>query len=820
MRLLRLELEGFGVYDEPLKLDFAKLPLNCLFLVHGPTGGGKSMLLDGICFALFDEAATRERSGAALRSDHAKPERATRVVLEFALRGKVYRLQRSPAYERPAQRGGGLVAQPARVEFHRLAGEESGADAVELLGNRKKEVDQRIIDTLGIDGEQFRQLVVIPQGRFREILTAGSRDREQMMASLFQTERLARLQSFMKSRANELQATIRAGRERREAVLQGLGVQSEHELVPAIEQAAHELERVAQSVAAATTAALQARQALERTKDRNQKLARLEQTRSAVAAREIEAPMQRDRLEALQQARKLQSLEPLFARVTEAGAFLERQDRELADLARKLVLARDRIADADRSREKLTGEALALLRQIEDRSKGDSKAVETAGENLRQAELLWRAGRAGHLARQLKPGEPCPVCGSSEHPVPAPVDDSTPDDAAIERLRHLLDEARARFRAAERGIDRFREALQTLAVDFDAELLSAPALTPERMIQALRQQATDAETLRNNEAKLAQAHSLTQQQVEAAVKSVKQSRNALTDAVTAAGFATIDEAQKLRLDATAMAKLEAVIEAFGRREIEAQTRLATALEEAPEGEMIDPVPFEVSAKQTEAARDTALREEEAARIRHRRLLEGREALALLARQIDELDARYAVEGRIAALANGEGGTERITFQRFVLATLLDEALDAASQRLRLMSRNRYILRRALASADRRQVAGLDLEVDDAYTGRSRPVGTLSGGESFLASLALALGMADVIARHAGGIRLETMFIDEGFGSLDPEALDLAMRTLIDLRREGRTIGIVSHVPELRERIDYRLEVKATARGSHAAFVLP
>jgi DNA repair protein SbcC/Rad50 len=136
-----------------------------------------------------------------------------------------------------------------------------------------------------------------------------------------------------------------------------------------------------------------------------------------------------------------------------------------------------------------------------------------------------------------------------------------------------------------------------------------------------------------------------------------------------------------------------------------------------------------------------------------------------------------------------------------------------------MTNNRFHLQRVARRADRRVPGGLDLEVHDTYTGSARAVNTLSGGESFLASLSLALGLADVVQGYAGGIHLDTMFVDEGFGSLDPEALDLALRALMDLRQEGRLVGIISHVPELTERIDARLEVTSGRNGSSARFVV-
>jgi hypothetical protein len=181
-------------------------------------------------------------------------------------------------------------------------------------------------------------------------------------------------------------------------------------------------------------------------------------------------------------------------------------------------------------------------------------------------------------------------------------------------------------------------------------------------------------------------------------------------------------------------------------------------------------------------------------------------------------ARYSTVGRLAEVATGSNSL-RITFQRFVLGTLLDDVLVAASERLKTMSRGRYLMQRCRDSADRRRAAGLDLEVEDFYTGQARPVSTLSGGEGFLAALSLALGLADVVQSYAGGIRLDTIFIDEGFGSLDDEALDDAMRALIDLRETGRLVGVISHVNDMKQQIDTRLEITKGKAGSAARFVL-
>lgn len=171
-------------------------------------------------------------------------------------------------------------------------------------------------------------------------------------------------------------------------------------------------------------------------------------------------------------------------------------------------------------------------------------------------------------------------------------------------------------------------------------------------------------------------------------------------------------------------------------------------------------------------------------------------------------------------SGGNSGQKGVTFERYVLGAILEEVVVAANVRLRQMSRGRYELQRADFDSVSRGHRGLDLAVLDTYTGYARPANTLSGGETFLASLSLAMGLADIIQSYAGGIHLDTIFIDEGFGTLDPDTLDIAMETLVELQKSGRLVGIISHVPELKGRIPAHLEVVATNRGSTARFMVP
>lgn len=279
------------------------------------------------------------------------------------------------------------------------------------------------------------------------------------------------------------------------------------------------------------------------------------------------------------------------------------------------------------------------------------------------------------------------------------------------------------------------------------------------------------------------------------------SREAIRGAMRSASWLEAAQRQLQMIDETALAANDRYLRS--KRAIEGVTRpdtetLAQAKQAAQEA-------YLAAVKEAQTQADT---------IRaHKR---NRQKIADCLSRSGELESSYRVIGQLAGIAGGNN-EKKLTFQRYVLSELLTEVAEVASVRLLKMSRHRYTLQRTDELTRRNAAGGLELEVFDHLTGLARPVGTLSGGEGFLASLALALGLADVVQSYAGGIRLDTMLIDEGFGTLDPEMLDFAISTLLELQRGGRLVGIISHVPELTERIDARLEVLQTNHGSTAVF---
>ncbi|WP_245177063.1 SbcC/MukB-like Walker B domain-containing protein [Geodermatophilus sp. DF01_2] len=284
----------------------------------------------------------------------------------------------------------------------------------------------------------------------------------------------------------------------------------------------------------------------------------------------------------------------------------------------------------------------------------------------------------------------------------------------------------------------------------------------------------------------------------------------------AATFADLLDAADALLDAGELTALERRLrEHDDARSVVAGTLADPELTDLPERP-------DVPALQERCAELTARREEAVAALDQARRCTG--ALDVLAGEVVsaevELAERHARAGRVSALAdlvNGRGGnTLRMRLQSFVLAARLEQVAEVASRQLQEMSDGRYTFLHSDAQARHGARGGLGLDVFDEYTGTRRPTKTLSGGESFMASLALALGLADVVTAEAGGVQMDTLFVDEGFGTLDARALDAVMNVLDELRRGGRTVGVISHLEELRTRIPTRLEVVAGRHGSRVA----
>ena len=1003
MKPLVLSMQAFGPFAGRECVDFTLLGERALFLIHGPTGAGKTTLLDAICFALYGDTSGGEREARAMRSDHAPQDLATEVELEFSLGPERYRVRRSPAQLRPKKRGEGMVEAKPEAQLDRLVGAEWKS-----VASQPQKVTEAARELLGFDSAQFRQVIVLPQGRFRELLVARSDEREAILQTLFRTEICRALADELKRRARALEEAGREHRVRRDELLRHAGHDTLEALVAQRGDLAEELSRLKAGEAPARERDTAARAALERGRSAAQVLRELDEAMQAERSLAEAAPAidaQRRELDAARKAAALCALEEVRTQAARAAedagkrhheriAQLEQATRTQTDAAARLAMetaraperetlaarqreleawvkpvaelagAQSRQAAAHRQRDAaqnastqaeqtLAAEQARAQKHRAEREEVSAQAarVEVLEQRLREATALrerllrlaqarknlaqseaelqravsavtnaevaqveaqdrldevehaWLAAQAGRLAAALEAGDPCPVCGGTDHPQLAVLADDV-SEAALRRAReavrtaaaardavlaqrHAADKLAGQQRAVVEELQRGAQSPQdapAAPAALQAELLTAqnaarrqleldgalPQLerTLRDLEAALMQRKLELSTAERELTEAAADLRVLQQAVPEALReparlqaetqriatrrqaldaalvqvteSAKDAENALA-AARAAEQGAQAELGRMRTDAdAAQARFAAALEQAGfadetawravLREPVAVEAMAAAIRAHDESraaisarlvraqtaaEGLQPPDIDallLAANEVAQALEAALLAIRDAAGRLEAVDRTLEAIAELTHAAGEVERQYAVLGRLAEAASGSNPL-RMTFQRFVLATLLDEVLEAASLRLTRMSRNRFELRRVRGVTDLRSAGGLELEVFDHYTGTSRPVATLSGGEGFLASLSLALGLADVVQSRSGGIRMETLFIDEGFGTLDPESLDFALRTLIDLQQAGRLVGVISHVAELRERMDVRLEVVAGAAGS-------
>ena len=873
MRPLNLTMSAFGPYAGQTTVDFSVLGTTGLYLITGDTGAGKTTIFDAITYALYGEASGESRESSMLRSKYAAAETPTFVELTFTNGGRTYTVRRNPEYTRPKTRGTGTTVQKADAELTMPDGR---------VITKARDVTAAVTDIIGVDREQFARIVMIAQGEFRKLLLAQTDERKAIFRQIFHTERYQALQNRLKEEAaaldrqcGELEAGLRqaAGcirgaapetlpdaldtdallaaldmllrsdeaaltqaqtervqtETRREQVLSDLGK------AEALEAARVKLAEADAAWAEAQTEAKTAQAALDAAmasqpeiQSRRQDITRLEDALrryEQLDTLRAQAGAERKRL-----AQKRSDYDTARARTDAAAQALETARGKLREQP-KLAVAAAQTGHAQEAAVQRCTQLAALEEQQKQCAKLETaldtaqteyrKAAETAQTALAHYSAQNRAyldAQAGILARTLVPGQPCPVCGATEHPCPAAAPEQTPDAAALKRA--LADSDRAQKAAAEHSAQAAGLRGQLEAVR-DAEALAAEhtaqqqALTALQTLEAglpaqetaLRQQQTDmqdrAQEISALEARCAEldadvlrrAQELPHENRAAAQRALDETR-AQCDALQQA------------LD-TARTRSNAAQSAFaglaGKRDA-----LRAQLQTAP--------PADITALRARRD-DLTVRAEQlqkqistcAAQLEQNRA--ARTAIDTQRQQHAAVRARWQWVHALAATANGAvPGKEKIMLETYIQTAYFDRILGRANTRLLIMSGGQYELRRCARAGDNRSQTGLELEVIDHYNGTARSVKTLSGGETFAASLSLALGLSDEVQATAGGVQLEAMFVDEGFGSLDSEALQQALAALVGVSGGNRIVGIISHVAELKDRIDRQIIVTKDRSG--------
>ena len=534
--------------------------------------------------------------------------------------------------------------------------------------------------------------------------------------------------------------------------------------------------------------------------------------------------------------------ETLEKRIQELDAMKEKREEE-----RKTALKmQDLVPKA-----KLYGAAVQALKNAQNalsRAEEETKRLQASAEAARKARDAQKEkadavrksyidGQAFLLAEGLEDGVPCPVCGAIHHPAPARGGDYVAKAEDVERAQKEYERASAAYDRANDAKEKHSTGAYAKAVSdhakADAQMKTLEEI-PEayrdpkflemestRLLTDIRKWEQDKETaaaqLRKAGADLSASQAAcrnAEERREELVKKYRETESVLKEASDKAGFQSLDECKEWYKKKDTEESVRKALEQYRADRKSTEERIKAEEQETAGKERPDMLALNEKSKALQDQLKKA--SERAAALKER--TETLQKAVSDARAIEkELEDLRKEEGLIRGLYDLTSGKKtRITLERYVLGTLLDDVANAANLRLLSMSRRRYSLHRMTDESGLGK-GGLSLEVSDSFTGRSRPANTLSGGETFLASLSLALGLADVVQSRQGGVRLDTMFIDEGFGTLDPDSLNSAMNTLIDLQNTGRMVGIISHVPELEERIDARLRVTPAEKGSKAEF---
>jgi exonuclease SbcC len=457
------------------------------------------------------------------------------------------------------------------------------------------------------------------------------------------------------------------------------------------------------------------------------------------------------------------------------------------------------------------------LAKAEAAAKSAEQSRREAREALLEIRRLRTAGMAAELAEGLEDGSPCPVCGSTEHPG---MDHSTApsvskeDEEAADRK-----DGQAEQRAADAAAR--RDAVKTAEAERKAEIRKEVLhLTAERDRLVAKEselaagEATPTARREKLESVVEQIGAYLESTGLAAERrsSADASRKTALAQAEACGFDGLEAAEAAAIDAGELERGKAQVAEYDEALNKAKGLLGGELSKVDPDEVVDLRPLEAAAEAAITRRDHDTGVLATARERLGTFSESTDPIQGLFEELEPLRTAAARSNELSRLASGDNEM-RIRLSTYVLAVRLKQVIQAANVHLQKMSNGRYELVYSGDVAAHGAASGLDIGIYDSHTSASRSTGTLSGGESFYASLSLALGLAEVVQQETGGKRLETLFIDEGFGTLDSKTLDQVMDVIDDLREGGRTVGLVSHVDELRNRVTARIEVSATRDGS-------
>jgi exonuclease SbcC len=780
VRPLSIEAEGFAAFRRRVEISFDDVDL---FALVGPTGAGKSSVIDAMVFALYGKVP-RYQDDRIVASVINVQSAEARVRLDFELEGERYTAVRVVRRTRT-----GASTKEARLEH-----------GDEVLAGDARSLDEQVVALLGLTFEQFTKTVVLPQGEFARFLHERPADRQDLLVRLLDLGMYGRMASLARERARscadralvlddelarlgDVDPRAEAAHRRRAAALAALAEEA-RELLGEIEACDQRLDeiRVEGEVLRLRQRALLAVAVPDGVHDHQ---ARCDQAAAvATGAR--------------------QALDVASAALDEASAVLAAlpDDAELRDVARRWV----RLGEREQALSSRRAAHEACVAMSHDAGREAAVVQARFAEAEQRLTMAKDRARAAALRHDLQEGQPCPVCEQTVLRLPPPVPDRELDDARRDEsaARTAHERAVAANDRAQRDLVRVDEEVAALVEEI-ADLRSGLAGAPDAVAcaEALAAAAAARETEASARAAVKQADA-TVRRAEQAVRELDDLGRRLRRDLTAARDAIAqlsmqppaprevdlleDWGQLVEwCDTTARevtGRVEALLVTHGE-ERRARDERAAVLSAACAAHGVDArVPRLVEHSKQLETRALADADAAAERLARR---------SVLASQVDTLRADQRVAEDLGRLLGANG------FQQWLLEEALDQLVVGASERMHALSSGQFSLER-----DGKQFAVRDHRNADDL----RPVKTLSGGETFLASLALALALADNVAAlsAAGAPRLESIFLDEGFGSLDPETLDVVAGAIEELGASGRMVGVVTHIRELADRLPVRFEV--------------
>lgn len=939
MRPIRLTMSAFGSYAGVETVDFERVR-NGIFLITGDTGAGKTTIFDAITYALFEQTSGGHREGDMMRSQYADGSTPTFVEFIFSYQGKTYGIRRNPNYKRISKRRNKegeltLTNEAAAVELTMPDGQ--------VFPGRIRDINEKIVEIIGVDVGQFTQISMIAQGEFMKLLHAPSKERKEIFEKVFDTRIYRMMQQQLREQGKEVYGKLADNRKLWEHETAGVVCPLDSPSLEAWEQCKERQETQAEQMLQVleqilnemtiqerqlegllqekqklfTENSLKRKQAQEINNRWNQlaqeeekieqvKL-RLEQGKEQIRVQEKQVQEQAQQYSSHmpQLSEKIagwKALLPKYAVLKEKQELLSQIEKKKKESEQKLANINVQLSQKKQKLQKnmeliqeleQEPEVLAKLHQqekeleekqqrlmeMEQRAEYLQKlqtACERQQEEVRKTladyeeksrgyeekNRIFIEEQVGIIAEKLKEGEPCPVCGSLEHPRKARLSEHAVTQQEVEAAKKLREQADALLHQKQEAYQETKglfekeqslleqDAQRLFGKDLSKEEISFQRIQCKAEYQQIRKQRIEAEEKQKN----CEIQKKEQEKLLAEQEELAQSREAKTELcyriqaeqetasetwknlVNELPYETeqelhqnlqkaeqekqqlerqkTEQEKKLQelqqLQANQQGTLATLQEHFAQRkeELSGKERVDTTFLEA------EAVLLEKEQKQLEQSKTKLAGEKSRNQQAWKNLKE-------LYQQRVLWEKEYMTISTLDRTANGNLNQQaKLDLQTYVQRRYFRYIVAEANRRLVKMSGGQFILQcRELEKLGKRAEAGLDLDVYDLVTDKVRDVKTLSGGESFMAALSMALGMADIIQRMAGKVHLDTMFIDEGFGSLDEEARTKAIGILTELAGDSRLVGIISHVTELKEQIDRKLIVKKGERGSHAVWVL-